>query len=278
MKPNVSAADGPSAITPSLWWVGRSAWGGLPPLTPSFDGNIFLLKGDRYDVLIDAGGGPSIKDLQHNIRLAGSTPERIREIWITHCHCDHFLGAGPWAAKYPRTICCLSKVGLTLLRRKDYRLTGLYLGPGALKLPKKLQPLEDGSVLRCPPFELRVEATPGHVPDGLCFRGQVDGLELLVTGDTVIGDQHIPGTGLQKGMIGWICGSWMSNMRSYRQSLARLAATRPDLLLPGHGLPQAGPAARSSLKNALRRVERLMAFPDFLNLGPYYSFSAFAPK
>lgn len=271
MKPNVVPAAGPSAITPSLWWVGRSVWGGLPQISGGADGNIFLLKGDRYDVLLDAGLGPSLAPLKRNIRLAGSSPERIREIWITHSHGDHFLGAILWAAKYPRIICRLSKVGLDMLRHKDYRLvhgSPLLKSPKALKI---LRPLEEGSLLHCPPFELKVEATPGHVPDGLCFRGQVDGLEVLVSGDTVIGDQPIGG--LQKGMLGWIDGGYcLSDVRVYRRTMLRLAATKPDLILPGHGLPQAGPAARRSLKNCLRRLERLMAMPEFLNLGPYFGF------
>src|SRR5690349_7427975 len=105
----------PNAITGSLWWLGRGDWGCLAPLTAPGDCNIYLLKGADYDVLIDSGGPKSLRHLEKNVRASGSHPERIREIWLTHSHLDHFLGAAPWVARYPSTVCRLSHVGLERL-------------------------------------------------------------------------------------------------------------------------------------------------------------------
>jgi glyoxylase-like metal-dependent hydrolase (beta-lactamase superfamily II) len=272
--PDTNAYAHPHAITPAIWWVGRSGWGGLPALSNPGDCNVYLLKGDRFDVLIDGGGGPSLSQLQANIRLAGSKPSRIREIWLTHAHSDHFIGAGLWAKRYPQTICRISRVSIGLFRQKNYRFLGSFFPPrpANFHLPKRLLPLQEGSVLRCPPFVFKVEETPGHVPDCLVFRGKMDGRNVIFSGDTVIGDQDFAGHGQIKGMVGWVDGYWLSHMRDFRKSVARLNRESADLILPGHGNPQAGKAARQALKNCLGRLDRLIASPDVFNLGPYFSF------
>ena len=173
---------------------------------------------------------------------------------------------GRWSARHPETVCRVSHVSIEFLGKGDYRLIGSFHPPRprGFRLPRYLAPLREGEVLRCPPFELRVEELPGHVPDQLGFRGTVDGMHVLFSGDAAIGDQNnIPG------MIGWIDGYWLSSLPVYQKTLARLAANPPDLLLPGHGRPHAGKSAQRSLDHCLRRVQRLIASPDVKNMGPY---------
>jgi glyoxylase-like metal-dependent hydrolase (beta-lactamase superfamily II) len=265
-RPDVREHPGPSAITPSIWWVGRGSWGVLPILTRDGDCNIFLLKGEEFDVLIDTGFGAALGSLERNIRRAGSEPGRVREIWLTHSHLDHFVGAGRWTARYPETVCRISHLSIQFLEQRNYRLIGSFhpARPRGFRLPRRLEPLREGDRLRCPPFEFGVEELPGHVPDHLGFRGEVDGLQVLFSGDAAIGDQNnIPG------MIGWIDGYWLSSLPVYEKTLERLEANPPDLLLPGHGRPHSGASVRRSLRNCLRRVQRLLASPDVQHLGPY---------
>ena len=118
---DTAAHETPNAITDSIWWVGRSGWGGLPALTHATDCNIYLLKGESFDVLIDAGGNASVRKLERNVRLAGSDPDRVGEIWCTHSHLDHFVGAGHWIARHPRTRCRISHVAARFLRNGDER-------------------------------------------------------------------------------------------------------------------------------------------------------------
>ena len=75
--PNTRAFPRISAVTESIWWIGRSNWGGLPALTELCDSNIYLLKGHEFDVLVDSGGSASLAKLERNIRRAGSEPRRI---------------------------------------------------------------------------------------------------------------------------------------------------------------------------------------------------------
>lgn len=256
----------PSSITPSIWWAGRSGWN-MADLTPKPDCNIYLLKGREFDVLIDCGIGASLAELEDNIRQDGSDPARIREIWLTHSHLDHFVRAGYWAAKYPETVCRISRIALEYLDRNNLRLVGYdFFGPPPVDwtIPPRLLPLQEGSLLTCPPWELRVEELPGHVPDQIGFRGQVDGLQVLFCGDAALGDQ-----GEAKGCIGWMDGYWLSSVTDLQKTLERLVADPPDLLLPGHGWPHAGASARRSLRNCLRRVQRFAALPELGGMIPF---------
>jgi glyoxylase-like metal-dependent hydrolase (beta-lactamase superfamily II) len=202
----------PHPITPALWSVGRGGWMGLPIGLSDADCNVYLLRGESFDVLIDCGGTTSLVKLTRNIRTAGSAPERIREIWLTHSHCDHSLRACARARRCPDTLCRISRLSIEYLHRTDYRLPGSFHPPRprGFRLPSRLMPLQEGDRLRCPPWELRVEELPGHVPDQPGFRGNIDGFEMLFSGDAALGDQED-----LKGMIGWIDGYWLSHLPTY---------------------------------------------------------------
>ena len=263
--PDTTAYPRPSAITPAIWWVGRCGWGALPALTTEPDCNIYLLRGDNYDVLIDCGMSADLAALEEHIRAAGSAPARVREIWLTHSHYDHFMRAAHWSMRYPDTVCRIVETAIAFFQQDNYRLVGHTVARKLVPVavPPRLAPLRDGEELRCPPWTLRVEALPGHVPDQLGFRGSVGGHHTRFSGDAVIGDQNtIPG------MIGWLDGLWLSDLRVYPATVRYLMAHPPELLLPGHGRPQAGAAAARSLEHCRERLERFAAFPDLAAMMP----------
>jgi len=244
---------GPSAILDSLWWVGRSVWGGLPALTGD-DCNIYLLKGRDFDVLIDIGMNKSFSKLEQNIKRAGGHPSRIREIWITHTHCDHFINAAKWIARHPRVVCRVSAPAAKFLKEKNYRLIGFWSinKQNQVRVPARLAAFEDGARLHCPPYTFRTEALTGHTPDSYGFRGDVGGHEVLFSGDAIIGDQQNT-----IGRLGWLDGLWLSDLKAYERTLKRVVAHPPDLLLPGHGVPHFGASTRRSLRHCLQRVRQL---------------------
>lgn len=256
-KPIVRPERAVSAVTKSICWVGRGNWGGLPALTTG-GSNVFLIRGDRFDVLVDAGDGYPIRQLETNIRRAGGEPARVREIWVTHSHWDHLGNAAAWQRKYPRAVVRLSVQGVRYLKRKDYRLVGAPLDPAiTFEPPATVRPLRHGQALACPPHRLQVVHLPGHTPDCVGFRGTVDGLDVMFTGDAIIGDQ-----GSARGVIGWLDGLWQSDAPIYEKTLRTVLRDPPQLILPGHGVPSYGLASRRSLRNCLWRIRKVLAIPN----------------
>lgn len=264
-KPNVRAERAVSAITDSIWWVGRDTWGDLPPLTTG-GSNVFLIKGNRFDVLVDAGNGCPIRQLEENIRRAGSEPSRVREIWMTHSHWDHLGNAAAWQRKYPHVVVRLSDQGVRYLKRKDFRLVGAPFDPSIkFDSPASVRPVRNGQVLACPPHRLRAIHLPGHTPDCVGYRGTIDALDVMFTGDAIIGDQ-----GPARGVIGWLDGLWQSDAPTYETTIKAVLGDPPQLIVPGHGVPSYGPAARRSLRNCLWRIRKVTAIPHGSTMLPVF--------
>lgn len=270
--PDVCAHPAPSAILPSIWWVGRGPWGGWPTLTSKGDCNIYLVKGAKFDVLVDCGFGASptfpsaLKQLEKNILAAGSEPSRVREIWLTHSHYDHFTRASHWETRHPGITCRIARLAWQYIRRGNHRLISeLYLDEKVdFKIPQRLLPVDAGDMLSCPPFRFKVVALPGHVPDGIGFRGRVDGWDAMFTGDAIIGDQNEV-----KGVFGWIDGFWQSDLTELLAMFQRVARSPPEVILPGHGLSHVGASSRASLRHCIRRAKKILSIPNIEYMGPY---------
>jgi glyoxylase-like metal-dependent hydrolase (beta-lactamase superfamily II) len=106
---------------------------------------------------------------------------------------------------------------------------------------------------------------PGHTPDSIGFRGKMGGVDVMISGDAIIGDQ-----GAIPGSIGWLDGLWLSDVETYERTLKKAAADPPDLILPGHGRPHYGAAARRSLRNCVWRIGKLLAIPNLPSMLPIF--------
>ncbi|BBD08609.1 MBL fold metallo-hydrolase [Desulfovibrio ferrophilus] len=163
--------------------------------------NSYLLRSPEYAILVDPGTDSDEADALAGL-MAQFTREMPRQamICLTHCHADHCLGASR-ILDTPGLIISLvcHKLAADALRNRDADLTGATVldtaTPHAAKaialfaLPTSAGVARDmetpGGSLRCltipigPRDALQVYHTPGHSPDGLCFR--VGGA--LITGD-----------------------------------------------------------------------------------------------
>lgn len=140
----------------------------------------------------------------------------VAAVCLTHAHADHSAAAADAAARWGE------------LRASAATLDRVGSAGRALADDEALEPGEG--------FRLRAIATPGHSADHLCYL--LERSRTLFTGDLVLGEGST--------MIAHPDGS----VGAYLASLARLAALRPERLLPGHGPP---------VEDALARLEECRA-------------------
>ncbi|WP_419162602.1 MBL fold metallo-hydrolase [Candidatus Palauibacter sp.] len=145
---------------------------------------------------------PGPRDDTHLVRVdrvIGGRP--VAAVCFTHAHRDHTAAAQEAAARWAK------------LRASAETLS---------RLEREGRPLADGEKIALGGgLQLRALATPGHSADHVCYLLEPD--RILFTGDLVLGEGST--------MIVHPDGS----VRAYLESLARLTALRPTLLLPGHG-------------------------------------------
>lgn len=183
------------------------------PMT--LDGTRSYVIGSRQALLLDPGPGGAGAEGRWR-KLAGG--RGVRLVLLTHAHPDHAGGARRAAELFGAELAASAGT----LRRLD--VDGRPLGDG------ERVDADGGDA------ELEALATPGHSPDHLCFLRPSD--RVLFTGDLVLGEGS--------SLVGHPEGS----VADFLESLERLLARDPSLLLPGHG--PAVPDAR----------ERLLAYRD----------------
>jgi len=245
--------------------VGRGEWGGLAPLSGRLDANAYLVRDGSHAALIDCGFGPGYAALAANVQDAGVDPDAIETLALTHLHYDHSGAAAAWQNAYGVAVACHAK-GAESLASNDLRLVGaaINLGPVEYTPPRIDRQLNDGDEIRVGEIILQVLHTPGHVPDLICLRGQIDGTDTLFSTDCAIGNQ-----GDVEGCIGWLDGCWRSNIYDYASTLDRLLIDPPESLLPGHGTPIVGRHdVAASLRACRRRLQRVIDIPDVGSMLP----------
>ncbi len=109
--------------------------------------------------------------------------------------------------------------------------------------------LPDGAVVEGEEWRVTALHTPGHCANHLCFA-----LENEAGTGTLFSADHV---------MSWsttVVGPPDGDMAQYMQSLARLAAHRHDLYLPGHGppLPEPAPFVAALAAHRLEREQRVL--------------------
>jgi glyoxylase-like metal-dependent hydrolase (beta-lactamase superfamily II) len=252
-------------LSATVFLVGRGRWGGLTPLSGDYDANAYLVRGREGAFLVDAGNGPRCDRIAANVAEAGLDPRRVQGIVLTHLHFDHAGGATQWQHEHGTPVLAHPEA-VRSLAQGDLRLMGLALHPqGARLTPPRIDAgLADGDLLPFGGSRLRTRFAPGHTPDLVCLRGEMDGVDVLFSSDCVIGNQ-----GGVEGCIGWLDGCWRSDIHAYARTVEAIIADPPEALLPGHGRPIRGRAeVMRSLTAARRRIQYLLDIPDLGTMLP----------
>ncbi len=243
---------------PGLWRVGGHSWGVTTTISGGGDSNVYLLRLEGAEVIIDCGTIAGRPLIENNIRQAGVNPGDLTDLILTHSHYDHTQGASEWQSRYHlRTH--LNAVGAQFLERGDHRLVGYQVeGPDYVFEPFRVDhAIEDGERFHVGSTLFTAFFMPGHTPDSTLLTFHFKGRHLGVCGDITFGPSaHGLGT------IGWMNDLWLSDPAAYRTSLKQLLELPLDLLLPGHGHTVVGrKAIREAVSASLNTVERRL-LPD----------------
>jgi glyoxylase-like metal-dependent hydrolase (beta-lactamase superfamily II) len=168
--------------------------------------NTYLIVGaeSRSATLVDAGVGEPrhLSDLDETLRTAQA---RLDLVLVTHGHHDHIAGVPALANAYPEAI----------FAKRPW-------DDDVAEYPRSWRFVSDGDTVAAGDDRLKVLHTPGHSPDHLAFWHE--GTRTIFSGDLVA-----LGTSVM------IHTSRGGNLAQYLQSLERLLALEPKVLLPAHG-------------------------------------------
>jgi glyoxylase-like metal-dependent hydrolase (beta-lactamase superfamily II) len=275
-------------IVAAAAWIGGRGYGDKPAdgtwtevlpgvfRSPGTPAGYALVDGDTA-LLIDA---PQSAD---GLRPRGVT--RVDAVLLTHHHRDTCAAAGEFLAKRvpvraPRDSTeWLTPAGIARYWQESLPLRNSRTA--YLVLPVGLEgvdcSLTDGQVIDWHGWKLRVAATPGHARDHIAFlaRKGKDGPLVAFCGDAFAAADKIwsPYT------TDW--DHWTdAGLTPAAQSLRELAAFRPDVLLPAHGVPvtRDAVAALTRTAKAVAEMAFLKSFERFtkqrLGNAPTYAFLA----
>lgn len=190
-------------------------------VTGAFLENCYLaIAPDGSAAVVDPGAdAPSILAA---LRAAGAT---LRAVLLTHGHLDHLSALPALLAAAPGAPVRLAAADAAWCFT---RANAFPPYEPVLEAPASLAPVADGDEIAVGPLRLRVLATPGHSPGGVCYFAEAaEGRPpVLFSGDTLfrgsIGRTDFPG----------------SSREDMEASLLRLAALPPETrVLPGHDEP-----------------------------------------
>jgi len=218
-------------------------------LSNPLDCHVYLLESDNELAVIDAGSGVDTDQILSNISRDCLEPQKIKYLFLTHCHADHACGASEIRTKTHCEVVASIQETKYIERGSDAEL-GLDVCKKANWYPldfrykhcKVDMTVSDGEVLTLGKSRINCVVLPGHSYGVLCLLFESGDGKLFFSSDSVF----IGGT------IG--LGNWPgSSLQSYRENISKLQNLMVDELYPGHMLW----TLKEGQKHLLRAIENL---------------------
>lgn len=189
-------------------------------LTHKWDASAYLIAGAE-PTLIDCGSTDGYQPLKDDLRRFGYEPGDIKRVIGTHGHWDH-LSAMALLKEESDAQLIMHEADREQVETGDPDLTASFLYDRSFPPVKVDDLVRDGEVLQINDFRFEVYHTPGHSPGSISLRTELNGVKLLITGDTLWGGYH-PRMG--------------SNLDDWCRSLDRLLELEFDVMTIGHMPP-----------------------------------------
>jgi len=175
------------------------------------------------------------EELPAALQRLGHRAEDVRRVVVTHLHEDHVGGL----AYLPDAEVIVSRDEWDNRGWKLFGFVPMVYQP-SLQPARSITPVDYTSG----PFEsfatshdltsdgaVKLLPTPGHTPGHLCALVQLDGYQLLITGDCLYTLRHLANDDVQAFGV----GDWVSKQNAAIKRIAELKHRLPDLVLvPGH--------------------------------------------
>jgi glyoxylase-like metal-dependent hydrolase (beta-lactamase superfamily II) len=186
---------------------------------------MYLITGSAGVYIIDPSVSPDSAENFTGISGLAKGDAGVKAFFLTHGHHDHIKHINDWIKAYPSSQVFFSSNDSELLINSFMNCS--YMEGSEVVYSFKFTDLagtHGQTAYKDDDVEIKAYETPGHTMGSLCFLADLDGEEVMFTGDTVfrgsVGRTDMPG------------GSSKMLMESAR----RISKFDPDLkIYPGHG-------------------------------------------
>jgi glyoxylase-like metal-dependent hydrolase (beta-lactamase superfamily II) len=157
-------------------------------LTHPWDASAYFVGGDA-PALIDCGSTEGYPFLKERLKQLGYEPRDIRTVIATHGHWDHLSGMARLREESDARL-LMHEADREQVEIGDTERTAAFLYDRPFPAIRVDGLVRDGDVIELGSYQFQIVHTPGHSPGSISLWTEINGLKLLIAGDTLWGGYH----------------------------------------------------------------------------------------